>query len=274
MTASTAIRATSIPFTISSELQGAANGQGYRVTMGESNGWQFWQSASAPGEIAVASAGLDGPWFLSVQHNGAVREFGGEKAEPCARGHAGAFAFPTRDDLCDAIRRTYELALSLPTLPLEKFNAELAKIGATERDALIRQRVGQDIFRDALMTYWRGTCPMTGITDPELLRASHIIRWSKCPNDEERLNVHNGLLLSSLWDAAFDSGLISFDNQGSVLVSREMSRAARAEMRIEEARPLVLVNATKERMAWHREHVFRDGKASLSGSPNAHASLS
>lgn len=193
MTATTAIRATSIPFTISSELQGAANGQGYRVGMGESNGWQFWQSASAPGEIAVASAGLEGPWFLSVQHHGVVRELEGKKAEPCARGHAGAFAFATRDDLCEAIRRTYELALSLPTLPLEKFNAELAKIGATERDALIRQRVGQDIFRDALMTYWRGTCPMTGITDPELLRASHIIRWSKCPDDEERLNVHNGL---------------------------------------------------------------------------------
>lgn len=37
------------------------------------------------------------------------------------------------------------------------------------------QRVGQDIFRDRLMTYWQGRCPLTGITDPALLRASHII---------------------------------------------------------------------------------------------------
>lgn len=257
MAASTALRATSIPFTVSSELQGAANGQGYRVAMGESAGWQFWQSASAPGEIALASAGVEGPWFLSVQHGGVARELKAEKAEPCARGHVAAFAFPTRDALYEGVRRAYELALSLPTLPLERFKDELAKIGATERDALIRQRVGQEIFRDALMTYWRGTCPMTGITDPELLRASHIIRWAECPDDQERLNVHNGLLLSSLWDAAFDSGLITFDEIGRVLVARELSRAARAELRIEEAGPLVLVDATQERMGWHRKNLFR-----------------
>ena len=250
MTASTALRATSIPFAVSSELQGAANGQGYRVAMGESNGWQFWQSASAPGEIALAGAGSEGPWFLSVQHSGVARELKAENADPCARGHVAAFAFPSRDDLYEGVRRAYELA----------------KIGATERDALIRQRIGQGIFRDALMTYWRGTCPMTGITDPELLRASHIIRWADCPNDEERLNVHNGLLLSSLWDAAFDTGLITFDEGGRVLAARELSRAARAELRIEEARPLVLVDATQERMAWHRRNLFRGGLGSVAGS--------
>lgn len=266
MAATTALRATSIPFAVSSELQGAANGQGYRVAMGESNGWQFWQSASAPGEIALAGAGSEGPWFLSVQHSGVARELKAEKAEPCARGHVAAFAFPSRDDLYEGVRRAYELALSLPTLPLERFKDELAKIGATERDALIRQRIGQGIFRGALMTYWRGTCPMTGITDPELLRASHIIRWADCPNDEERLNVHNGLLLSSLWDAAFDTGLITFDEGGRVLAARELSRAARAELRIEEARPLVLVDATQERMAWHRRNLFRGGLGSVAGS--------
>jgi hypothetical protein len=31
---------------------------------------------------------------------------------------------------------------------------------------------------------------LTGITDPALLRASHIIPWSDC-NDEQRLDVHN-----------------------------------------------------------------------------------
>ena len=80
MRTATSLRAIRIPFAVSSELQGAANGQGYRVAMGESNGWQFWQSASAPGEIAVASAGIEGPWFLSVQHGGVARELKAEKA--------------------------------------------------------------------------------------------------------------------------------------------------------------------------------------------------
>jgi predicted restriction endonuclease len=50
---------------------------------------------------------------------------------------------------------------------------------------------------------------MTGITETALLRASHIVPWAEC-TDEKRLDVHNGVLLSALWDAAFDRGLISF----------------------------------------------------------------
>ena len=31
----------------------------------------------------------------------------------------------------------------------------------------------------------------------------------------QRLDVHNGLLLSALWDAAFDQGLVSFADEAS-----------------------------------------------------------
>ena len=71
------------------------------------------------------------------------------------------------------------------------------------------QRIGQDIFRTALMNYWQSRCPLTGIADPALLRASHIVPWAEC-DDAQRLDVHNGLLLSALWDTAFDAGLVSF----------------------------------------------------------------
>ena len=73
----------------------------------------------------------------------------------------------------------------------------------TEAERLVIQRIGQDVFRDALMAYWGGRCPLTGITEPGLLRASHIVPWADC-TDAQRLDVHNGLLLSALWDAAFD----------------------------------------------------------------------
>jgi hypothetical protein len=42
--------------------------------------------------------------------------------------------------------------------------------------------------------------------------------------------VHNGLLLSALWDAAFDTGLVSFADDGTVLASPDLSLAD-AEMR-------------------------------------------
>ena len=70
---------------------------------------------------------------------------------------------------------------------------------------------------------------LTGITDPALLRASHIIPWSDC-SDEQRLDVHNGLLLSALWDTAFDCGLVSFADDGTVLASPQLSQRARAAL--------------------------------------------
>jgi hypothetical protein len=82
------------------------------------------------------------------------------------------------------------------------------------------------MFRAALMDYWDSRWPLTGITDPALLRASRIIPWSDC-SDEQRLDVHNGLLLSALWDAAFDQGLVSFADDGTPLFGPNLSETAR-----------------------------------------------
>jgi len=120
--------------------------------------------------------------------------------------------------------RAYKLGVSLPDAPLAVFQKTTAALPTTtEAELLTVVRIGQDIFRDALLEYWNGRCPLTGITDPALLRASHIVPWAKCESDELRLDVHNGLLLSALWDCAFDSGLISFSNSGTVLRSAELS---------------------------------------------------
>ncbi len=69
---------------------------------------------------------------------------------------------------------------------------------------------------------------MTGITDEPLLRASHIVAWADCETDALRLDVHNGLLLSALWDAAFDAGLISFADDGAALSSPRLTSSAAA----------------------------------------------
>jgi predicted restriction endonuclease len=78
----------------------------------------------------------------------------------------------------------------------------------------------------AQMDYWGGRCPLTGITDRALLRASRILPWLECDTDAQRLDVHNGLLLSALWDAAFDAGLISFTDDGMVLTPSSLSPVA------------------------------------------------
>jgi len=57
--------------------------------------------------------------------------------------------------------------------------AELAElptgIAGTEVERMIRQRVGQNKFRDALMDYWGGACAVTGVAVSEVLRASVVM---------------------------------------------------------------------------------------------------
>jgi predicted restriction endonuclease len=71
------------------------------------------------------------------------------------------------------------------------------------------------------------------------------------------MDVHNGLLLSSLWDAAFDQGLISFDDEGRPIVSPGLSDAAMAALQPANAAPLPLTPEHRARLAWHRVHLWQ-----------------
>ena len=240
-------------------LDEGAYENGYRIAKGQAAGWKFFQSSSAPGEIALGGASENGPFYLSITHQGVAKDVVFPVAEPCAKGHEIAFTFADRDALFSAISEVYRKSRALPTKPYEDFVDQTKHLGDTETDRETKIRIGQNIFRDKLMEYWNGRCPMTGISDPELLIASHVISWSKCENDEERLNVYNGILLSALWDAAFDKGLISFDDQGEVLVSPKLTQRAAEELSIGSAPPLPITYEHQQRLAWHRKHFKFEG---------------
>lgn len=130
-------------------------------------------------------------------------------------------------------------------------------IGATEKKAIIQSRVGQGKFRDLLIEYWSGTCAITGTTSRPMLRASHIKPW-RDSNNAERLDPFNGLLLAPSHDAAFDAGLISFADTGSMLVSSEISEDQLLRIGIN---PTATLRKT-ERLHFsylehHRSHVFK-----------------
>lgn len=93
-------------------------------------------------------------------------------------------------------------------------------IGNTEVKALIKQRRGQDYFRDVVLNNFGGCCGITGLPVRELLVASHILPWSSY--EAERLNVRNGICLNRLHDAAFDQHLISFDDELCLILSTRL----------------------------------------------------
>ncbi|MFM7133127.1 MAG: HNH endonuclease, partial [Planctomycetota bacterium] len=108
---------------------------------------------------------------------------------------------------------------SIPEVLEEQFPPSVLE---TDRDQLRRARVGQGKFREQLLERYEGECPITGIREHELLIASHIKPWSVSSN-EERLSTDNGILLSALVDRLFDKNLISFSDDGGVLISPRLS---------------------------------------------------
>ena len=80
-----------------------------------------------------------------------------------------------------------------------------------------KARVGQDYFRKMILRQYGGACCVTGLTIPQVLRASHIVSWKD--DEKNRLNPANGLCLSATYDAAFDRHLISFDEEYRMIFS-------------------------------------------------------
>jgi hypothetical protein len=240
-------------FVVRTEAQKAAWDNGYRLERSVEDGWLRYGSTTAPGSIWIAGGTSQGPWLISIDHSGVVAEIGTLPPSPVPGPGLATFVFSTLAQLHATLDRVYKLAISLPDAPLTRFQVKTASLPrTTEAERLVVMRIGQNIFRDALMHYWGGRCPLTGITEPALLRASHIVPWSDC-NDEQRLDVHNGLLLSALWDAAFDHGLVSFADDGTVRARSSLSATARQALSIVAAPALRgLRNAHRANLAAHR----------------------
>jgi putative restriction endonuclease len=126
-------------------------------------------------------------------------------------------------------------------------------ISSTEKQELITGRIGQGTFRSRLEKLWRGKCSVTGAT--VLLNASHIKPWAVSDN-RERLDPFNGLLLSPTYDRAFDTGLITFDDDGSVRLSKAILPSLNQLGMSETASVKGLHPFSKQYLRHHRECVF------------------
>lgn len=95
-------------------------------------------------------------------------------------------------------------------------------IPETQRIQLARARIGQGLFRKRVILL-EGTCRVTGVADQRLLIASHIKPWRVATN-AERLDGHNGILLSPHIDALFDEHLLTFEDDGRMHVHSSLPR--------------------------------------------------
>ncbi len=142
--------------------------------------------------------------------------------------------------------------------PLEAFKLTTKGMPqATEVERTVVQRVGQQLFRDALLKRFDGRCAITGLDVPELLRASHIKPWARCTTDAERLDPNNGLLLAVNWDVVFDRGLVTFDPVGDPVWSVYCSESTRQMLGLHGGHLSGLTPESELYLAWHRSDWFR-----------------
>lgn len=134
----------------------------------------------------------------------------------------------------------------------------------TEVKRLTKTRRGQSFFRAAVLAAYEWRCCITGIASLELLRASHIVPWSR--DETLRLEPRNGLCLNALHDAAFDRGLItlgdSMELQISSRLQREIPRPSFEELFEQHVgKPIHLPERFKPDLKWlerHRMEVFQN----------------
>lgn len=98
------------------------------------------------------------------------------------------------------------------------------------REQIVRVRIGQRFFREAVLTAYDRRCCVTGIAHDALLIASHIKPWKDSDPKTERTNPRNGLCLSPLYDKAFDAGLMTVDDEYKIKFSSSVLSSATEEI--------------------------------------------
>ena len=135
--------------------------------------------------------------------------------------------------------------------------------GESTTEAIVTRRRGQDFFRRAVIANYGEQCCITGIADPRLLVASHIVPWRT--DEGNRHNPANGLLLSATFDKAFDCGLISVGHDQKIIVSKQLVQNGNPQTRDYFAkyvdvpiRPAVRFDPDPAFLDWHLHNCFVD----------------
>ncbi|HRH49859.1 MAG TPA: HNH endonuclease signature motif containing protein [Panacibacter sp.] len=131
-----------------------------------------------------------------------------------------------------ALIESEKLLAKVKHTTIEKLNdvdlVDFSKEGLNKK-RIVNTRVNQSIFRTVVLATYNNTCCITGISNKELLIASHIVPWSK--DEKNRLNPMNGLCLNALHDKAFDAGLITINAEDyKIKISSKLQKKNASEI--------------------------------------------
>ena len=130
--------------------------------------------------------------------------------------------------------------------------SDVKSINGEEREILTKARVNQGTIRENAMKKYNGKCVLCGVGVDTALRASHIKSWADSTS-KEKGDHENVLLLCANHDALFDKHLISFDDNGYLLISAEISEEERKKLNISNDMKIEMNAEMRRYMAYHRK---------------------
>ncbi|MDO8541906.1 MAG: HNH endonuclease [Opitutaceae bacterium] len=141
-----------------------------------------------------------------------------------------------------------------------------AGMNSIDRAVTTKSRgIAQRVFRGNLLRLWQGSCAVTSVQETRVLRSSHIKPWT-ISNVQEKVDHYNGLLLIPNLDALFNEGLISFRDDGRMLVSDDWRANDQLRMHITPDLHLRTIHPESCRyLEFHRDVVFERERTTDSG---------
>lgn len=140
---------------------------------------------------------------------------------------------------------------------LEKQVEADGSVKETDREAIVRARRGQGLFKQRVMRI-ETQCRITSVDNPNYLLASHCKPWRDSSN-EERLNGENGLLLTASIDHLFDRGFIGFEDSGNLIISPVAHKPSLQRMGVETERVInvgTFTDGQRNFLEFHRTSVL------------------
>lgn len=126
----------------------------------------------------------------------------------------------------------------------------LSNLTGKERKSIVKVRMNQGKVRSNAIRRYK-ECVVCGIKTTAVLRASHIKQWP-CSTPEEKGDIENTLLLCPNHDALFDKYLISFSDNGLILINRGIKQEDKDKLGINESLSIAISEKTKPYMEHHR----------------------
>ena len=122
------------------------------------------------------------------------------------------------------------------------------------RDPYKQRLYKYDLYKESIDNNEEVVCYYENKSYPVLI-ASHIKPYAKC-EENERFDSDNGLLLSKNIDNLFDSGWITFEDDGTVLCSDNLDIRIKLELQKQKLDKKYLNKQRLKYLKYHREYVF------------------